>query len=247
MVADVDKSIEVWADRWFTAEGALQRGPDFAKMPLLYERASGGPDTWNPVGIRADARDAYGKHSLPNLQRVGVTVKGPADVIEPVGFGPIASAWSARQRRLGRHAATWSEAGFHHQPLPHDIDASYFNAAPQDQQSASLQSAERLVLENLHPEHRRLATSLAGHTPHALVDRPGQAQATVAMRPDLLWIHTDRGLCTLTFRGQIALEHPHEQGTVRVALSELKRAPGRPSKEPSREESPRAPRTRAPR
>lgn len=235
-VADIDKSIEVWCDRWFTPQGALQRGPDFAKMPLLYERAAGGPDTMNPVGVRPDARDIYGKQSLPNLQRPGFVIKGPSDILEPVGFGPIASTWSSRQRRLGRHASTWSEASFHQQPLPHDIDASYFNVAPQDQQASSLNSAERIVLDNLHPELRHLATNLSGHTPHALVDRPGQAQQTVSMRPELLWIHTDRAICTLTFRGQISIEHPHEQGTVRVALSEPRQAPARSSRDLGRED-----------
>ena len=236
VVADVDKSVEVWCDRWFTAEGTLQRGPDFAKMPLLYERAAGGPDTLNPVGIHPETRDIYGKHNLPNLQRPGFVLKGPSDAIEPIGFGPIASTWSSRQRRLGRHAATWNEGTFHHQPLPHDIDASFFNAAPQDQQASALTSSERLVLDNLHPEHRHLVTTLSGRTPHALVDRPGVAQQTVPMRPDLLWIHTDRGVCTLTFRGQISLEHPHDQGAVRIALAEPRQAPAWTSREPVREE-----------
>jgi len=240
VVADVDKSIEVWCDRWFTAEGAVQRGPDFIKMPILYERAAGGPNTVNPVGVHPDARDLYGKHNLPNLQRLGFVLNGPADVIEPVGFGPIASKWSSRQSKLGRHATTWNEATFHHQPLPHDIDASYFNVAPQDQQATSLHSTERLVLDNLHPEHRHLATNLSGRAPHALVDRPGHAQQSMPMRPDLLWIHTDRGLCTLTFRGQIALEHPHEQGTVRIALSDHRQTSSLPwaNREHGRDDKP---------
>jgi hypothetical protein len=41
IVGDVDKSIEVFCDRSFTHDGVLQEGPRFAKMPLLYERASG--------------------------------------------------------------------------------------------------------------------------------------------------------------------------------------------------------------
>lgn len=218
VVADVEKAIEVFSDRNFTQEGVLREGPRFAKMPLLYERAGGGPDTSNPVGLRADARDAYGKRTLPNLQMPGILVALPDDEIEPVGFGPIASTWPSRRAKLGRHAAGWSDRSFHAQPLPQDIDASYFNAAPRDQQTAQLRDNERIVLENLHPEHPRLVTSLSGHRPQAFVERRGRPPLGVAMKADLLWIHTDRGICTLTWRGQIPIEHPREAGVVRVAL-----------------------------
>ena len=36
----------------------------------------------------------------------------------------------------------------------------------------------------------------------------------VAMRADTLFIDTDRGLCTLTFRGMVALESADESGRV---------------------------------
>jgi hypothetical protein len=219
VVGDIDKSIEVWCDRWFTQDGSLHEAPPFTKMPLLYERAAAGPDDGNPVGMRHGTRDAYGKREIPNLQPPGVVITSPDDVIETIAFGPVAPSWISRRSKLGRHAASWDEANYHHQPLPQDIDASYFNAAPRDQQTSSLRGAERIVLENLHPEHKHLATALSGHTPQAFVERPGRAPQSAPMRPDLLWIHTDRGSCTLTWRGQIPVEHPREAGTVRIALA----------------------------
>lgn len=226
VVADIDKSVEVWCDRWFTPDGVLHEAARFTKMPLLYERAGGGPDTTNPVGMRHDERDAYGKREVPNLQPHGVMLSSPTQVVEPVGFGPVAPSWLARRSKLGRHASTWTEESLHAQPLPQDIDASYFNAAPRDQQTATLRVGERIVLDNLHPEHRHLVTNLAGQQPQGLVERPGRPPQSAPMRADLLWIHTDRGLCTLTWRGQISIEHPREAGVVSVTLDAAGQALG---------------------
>ena len=50
-------------------------------MPLGYERAAGGPDTSNPLGVRADARpNTYGMVALPNLQPPGLQISGRADL-----------------------------------------------------------------------------------------------------------------------------------------------------------------------
>ncbi|HSN99391.1 MAG TPA: DUF2169 domain-containing protein [Candidatus Nanopelagicales bacterium] len=219
VVGEVDKAIEVYADRWFTQDGALQEGTRFTRMPLLWERAGGGPETSNPVGV-ADERDAYGRRALPNLQPPGVLVDMPDAVIEPVGFGPIASSWPSRRRRLGRYAGTWSDHEWTRAPLPADFDATYFNVAPRDQQPSQLRDDERLILDNLHPEHPHLVTNLSGHHPRAFVARPGRLPQAVGLRAELLWIDTARGLCTLTWRGQVPLEHAHEEGQVLVALEE---------------------------
>src|SRR5262249_22737348 len=77
LVGDVDKSIVAVADRTFSAEGILREGPRFTRMPLRYERAAGGPDTVNPVGVRPNAKGALGNVQLPSLERPGLDVSGP--------------------------------------------------------------------------------------------------------------------------------------------------------------------------
>ncbi|WP_437927352.1 DUF2169 domain-containing protein [Sorangium sp. So ce291] len=218
VVNDIDKAIEVHGARSFTQHGVLDQGSRFSKMPLLWEYAGGGPGTSNPVGVPPRARDIRGRRSLPNLQRPGVVVIGPDDVIEPVGFGPVASGWPTRQQKLGRYAATFPVNDWHRQPLPPDLDVSYFNTAPFDQQTTALRNDERLILEHLHPEHPHLVTSLPGLHPRAYVDRPGEPPQGVPMWPDLLWINTDRCICTVTWRGQVPLREPQEAGQLLVAL-----------------------------
>jgi hypothetical protein len=221
LVGEADKAIEVFGDRSFAQDGSLRDGPRFVRVPLRWERAAGGPDTQNPVGMRTDARpDTFGMVPLPNLQRPGLLVANVKDVIEPIGFGPIAWSWPERRERLGRHAATWSPETWTGQPLPEDLDPAFFNAAPRDQQIDVLRPGERIVLENLHPEHPRLVTNLPGLTPRAFVERRGAAPQEVQLVADTLWIDTDRAICTVTWRAQIPLEHPAQPGRVLVALAQ---------------------------
>ncbi|WP_437834342.1 DUF2169 domain-containing protein [Sorangium sp. So ce1153] len=218
IVNDIDKAIEVHGARSFTQHGVLDQGSRVTRMPLLWEYAGGGPGTSNPVGVPPHARDIHGRRNLPNLQRPGVVVIGPDDVIEPVGFGPVASGWPTRRQKLGRYAATFPVNDWHRQPLPPDLDVGYFNAAPFDQQTTALRDDERLILEHLHPEHPHLMTSLPGLHPRAYVDRAGEPPQGVPMWPDLLWINTDRCICTVTWRGQVPLREPQEAGQILVAL-----------------------------
>jgi len=223
LVGELDKSIEVLGDRSFDQDGALHEGPPFSRMPLLYERAAGGADTPNPVGLRGQP-NAYGRIALPNLQPPGMLITSPSDYIEPVGFGPIAPSWPTRHEKLGRGAPEGAQIDVHAGPLPEDLDPSYFNHAPRDQQVQLLRDNERLVLEHLHPDHPRFVTNLPGIRPRATVERQGITQS-VPLRCDTLWIDTDRALCTLTWRAQVPINHPEEQGRVVITLD----SPGQPA------------------
>src|SRR5262249_48066473 len=74
------KTLHVYGDR----AGRSVPQP-FTRMPLVYERAFGGPGiAGNPVGSE-----------LPNIV-------SPADPAKPAGFGPISRFWPARRRLLGK-------------------------------------------------------------------------------------------------------------------------------------------------
>ncbi|MDI3292023.1 DUF2169 domain-containing protein, partial [Polyangium sp. 15x6] len=221
VVGGVDKSIEAFGERVFGPDGAVRETSRVTKVPLRYERATGGPDTLNPVGIRPDAQpDAYGVSPVPNLQPPGLLVQSRADVIPPIGYGPIAPTWPGRMEALGAHASSFSQQLVREQPVPDDIDPAYFDCAPRDQQLDELRDNERIVLENLHPQHPRMVTSLPGLHPRAFVVRPGGNPQDLTMKCDTLWIDTDRAQCTLTWRGQIGLDRPHGLGRVVVAMEE---------------------------
>jgi hypothetical protein len=216
-VGAIDKSVEVWCDRIFWQDGRLLEGQPFTRMPLRYERAAGGPA--NPVGVRFDAPpDAHGAVRIPNLQPPGARVARRGDVFGPIGLGPIGSDWPERVEKLRHHAASWSRAAWRERPLPRDLDAAYFNAAPRDQQLDAIEGDERIVLENLHPEHARLETRLPGLRPTARMIAGSRAGEGIALRADTLWIDTDRALVAVVWRGRVPLNHPGEAGQVVVSL-----------------------------
>jgi hypothetical protein len=215
LVGSVDKSVEVHADRWWTLGGELREGLRFASMPLRYERAAGGPDTANPAGMRSDVTDSQGAVAVPNLLPPGSFVARRGDPIDPIGFGPVAPEWPSRREKLARHAA-WFARDWRAQPLPPDFDAGFFNVAPRDQQLDVLRPNERIVLEGLHRDYPRLVTSLPGVYPRATVKRPGLPPEELSLRCETLCIDTDRGTCTLVWRGSVPLAHLTEGGWVVV-------------------------------
>jgi hypothetical protein len=233
-VGSVDKSIEVHADRAFGADGILREGMPFTRMRLRYERAAGGPETWNPVGMRLDVHDVRGNTVLPNLQPVGAQVARRGDSIAPVGFGPIAPGWRERAMKVHRSAPGWSPHRWTERPLPDGFDASFFNVAPSDQQLDALRPDEPIELHHLHAEHPRLTTRLADIAPRATVERPSTGPVSLALVCDTLAIDTDRGVCHLVWRGTLRLAHPAEAGRVTVSLADS--APEPWEKEPSLEE-----------
>jgi hypothetical protein len=221
IVGELQKAIEVFCPRVWTREGELREGARWSKMPLRYEYAAGGRDTWNPVGIsHAAVPDAYGQRLMPHLQPPGLRVAHWNDLFAPAGFGPIASTWLLRREKLGARAEGWSDEGWTGIPLDDDFDGEFFQAAPPDQQLETLHDDESIVLEYLHPDHPSLATKLPGLHPHAFVDIPGLPVRDLVMTADTLWIDTDRGLCTVTWRGQVAVDGPEQAGRVVIAIEE---------------------------
>jgi hypothetical protein len=138
----------------------------------------------------------------------------------PIGFGPIAASWRLRRDKLGRRGEGWSDEGWTQIALDDDFDGEFFQAAPLDQQVEALHEDERIVLEYLSADHPSLTTKLAGARPHAVVELPGSASRDLVMTADTLWIDTDRSLCTMTWRGAVAVEGPEQPGRVVVGLDD---------------------------
>ena len=229
VVGELDKSIEVFGLRARDSDGSLREGPRWRQMPLRYERAAGGPASWNPVGVSATAVDTHGRRVLPSLQPPGPAMIAPDEAMAPIGFGPLAATWPTRRDKLRRGGAGRADHDWNDEPLGEAFDGTFFQAAPLDQRIDVLRPDEPIVLENLHPEHPRLVTRLPGVRPRARVETPDLPSWELTLVADTLWIDTNRALCTLTWRGQIPLDGRDQPGLVRVGLEE----PGRPARFPS--------------
>ncbi len=217
----IDKTIEVFGDRAFSQDGSLRDPVKFSKMSLGWERASFGAEGFNPAGVRSDAVDSLGRSPLPNLQPPGLFVTDKTSAIAPIGFGPIAPWWPARR-------TLWTAPGeplverFRDEPLVDLVDKSFFNAAPLDQQLEKLGLRDRLLLENMHPDHAVLMTTLPNVKVRAVIE--GQSPAELAIVPDTLFIDTDRQIASLTWRGGIELSEPDPKLLIRVFAEQDGRA-----------------------
>ncbi|HHH29680.1 MAG TPA: DUF2169 domain-containing protein, partial [Polyangiaceae bacterium] len=114
-----------------------------------------------------------------------------------------------------------------------DMDGTYFNAAPPDQQlDGYLRGDEEIVLTNMHPTAKRLTTTLPGKRVRVFV-RDVQAQIReIEMRLDTLFIDVDDASLYLTWRGITPVEEEDltdvEFGLVVSEPLDGRRAPPKP-------------------
>jgi len=172
----IDKRLVVSGDRVFR-DGRPSVPEPFVVMSLDPTRAYGGsafPE--NPCGKGApqrDGEDSEGR-ALPNVELESDRLTDPdARPRRPAGLGPLEPTAPSRQRRAGTYDEGWlrERAPFH----PDDLDASFFNEAPDDQWlDGFFGGDERYVLEGLHPTKPRLEGRLPALVARAFIERRGR-------------------------------------------------------------------------
>jgi len=197
VVGDVDKAIEVHTDRVVHPDGTTHEGAAFAKIPLTWELAAGGPDTGNPIGMRLDATDGLGRLRLPQLQPPGMFLNPKTPIIPPISFGAIPASWPSRSKHL-KDGVEPLPADYATAPIAEALDRTFFNVTPPDQRTAFLRPYERIILERLSPKHARLVTALPNVRPRAIFEG---SQREIELHADTLVIDTDRQVCAVTWRG----------------------------------------------
>jgi len=202
------KSLAVIGDRHWTI-GPLGAKPSepapFTKMPLGYERAFGGQSSRsNPVGRGAGVQQGQ---PLPNIEYLDRLIVQPTDRPNPAGFGPIGMTWKPRAEKLGTFNDTWKKT---HWPwYPSDLDWSFFNSAPEDQQFPYFRGDEKLAFENMHPEHPVYQTRLPGVQARVFVERVGGAAfEEVAVKLDTVWVDVEAEKLVLLWRGVTRVASP---------------------------------------
>lgn len=198
----LDKTLYAYGDRLGTAV------QPFEKMPLVYERAYGGPGIMdNPVGVGAP-----GSAVLPNLYDARRRE-------QPAGFGPISRSWPVRRRLLG----TCDERALHapEPEIPEGLDWRYFHAAPPDQQIEHLRGDEWIVLDGMHPTLARVQTRLPSAVGkarwHLLSSSGAGAGTAIELVADTLIIDADSLVCSILWRGRFALKRPEMAAWIGVS------------------------------
>jgi uncharacterized protein YjbI with pentapeptide repeats len=173
-----DRTLHVFGDRHWqrSALALLPTDPrPFQRMPLVYERAFGGPGyDRNPLGVGYKAAaGADGVAPLANLELPGQQVTGPGDAPPPAGFAPIPVSWKERWSKLGTYDRAWFKTRWPY--FPEDFDWTYFQSAPAAQQLEHLTGDEPYELVGMHPEHPSLRGRLPGVRARVFVQRTPEA------------------------------------------------------------------------
>jgi len=190
-VGSVDKTVLVTSP----TSPASGVGPDIVRGSLSYEHAARGDA--NPVGVLPGATDPMGGNVVPSVMVETQHARGGTS-----GLGPIAPTWHPRRSQMQSGLEAWLDAWPPTVAWPRDDDGRFFNAAADDQQlDAPLAPDERIYLENLHRDHPVLDTRLPGARARGFVRWPSGQVTELLLRADTLWIDTDRGLATVTYRG----------------------------------------------
>ncbi|NLT22365.1 MAG: DUF2169 domain-containing protein, partial [Syntrophorhabdus sp.] len=155
----MEKTLYVFGNRyWKKAAGvgfAISDPEPFTEMPVTYDRAFGGGGfDRNPAGRGiAPVLAASGAevHPLPNIEDPGRLVGSISDRPDPAGFGPLDYTWPQRAKKLGTYDNRWFQERW---PFyPDDMNWTYFNAAPEDQQMDEFfRGTETFVVTGMHPK-----------------------------------------------------------------------------------------------
>ena|GEM_PF-4721704 len=222
----IDKTVHVFGER---AANASQHPRPFERVPLVYERTWGGPNSEdNPVGVPSGAA------SLPSI----CDATNPT---RPAGFGPISRQWPQRKRLLGVTDSTRIDAPI--ADFPNGFDFRWFNPAPTDQQIEYLRGDEWIVLDGMHPTLPRVQSRLPQMRGTACVYFVGTNSVShsqlVDLVADMLVIDAERLVASVIFRGSLPLDSLEVLPRLRVfADVEL---PGNPTRWPEGADVLRAP------
>ena len=187
----------VFADRVWGSKAAAP----FTTIPLTWERAFGGPSNEdNPVGRGEE-------ELMPNLEDPDALLLDKSERPKPMCFAPIAPTWKKRAAKLGTFDDVWSETRFPY--MPNDMDLSFFQAAPPEQQIAYPRGDERFELWGMHPAHAKLSGKLPGMKPRCFVqmtEDSGAGFSEIALNLDTVAFDTDDSCVHLVWRGVLEVK-----------------------------------------
>ena len=164
-VGDWKRRIAVFGDRERLPGGGVSEPVPFNAMPLVWERAFGGPD--NPANPVGKGLDAEGKPSraLPNLEDPAQLLLLASDQPLPVCPFPVSLDNPARRALSGTYDQHWLDTRW--PAYPDDCDPDFFHSAQKAQRLASFsgapvffQGGEPLEITGMHHEYPRISSRL---------------------------------------------------------------------------------------
>ena len=228
-VGNVEKMLYIFGDRaWKStpmSETIGQPAP-FTEMPVTYSRAFGGSGfDRNPAGrgVSPVISPSGGEvHPLPNIEDPRRLVGSPSDRPDPAGLAPIDYTWPQRARKLGTYDNRWFQECW---PFyPDDMDWTYFNAAPEDQQiQGFFNGTESFAIAGMHPKKQVIESRLPEIRHRLFVNQVEDMKKPdgetlfkeIITHFDTVWLfpHAERGVLiargTIEVKDDEALDIPH--------------------------------------
>jgi uncharacterized protein YjbI with pentapeptide repeats len=211
-----ERAVDVLGDRVWSRVGIAMAPGDpapFERMPLVYERAFGGPGfAANPVGI-----------PLPNLEDPDHRIQAPGRAASPACFAPIPPLWKERWSKLGTFDAAWLASRWPY--FPADFDAAHFQAAPRSQQLEQIRGDETYRISGAGAEV--LGGALPGLRARAFALLGAGDLVEISLRLDTAAFDADEAKVNLVWRGsfEVSDEEAPEIETLFVCTEELARDP----------------------
>jgi uncharacterized protein YjbI with pentapeptide repeats len=204
-IGNIDKTLFVVGDRFWVGKGPRKEMTEpvpFTEMPITYEHAFGGPDFQrNPLGrghTPGETDEGEEIHPLPNIELPGALIDSRRSEPEPAGFGPIDQMWPQRLAKAGTYDKKWHKELF--PGLAEDIDWTFFNAAPEDQQiEGYFRGDEPFGIEGMHPDEPLIRARLPGIRARCFINRTaeeGERFEELETSLDTVWLfpHAEKGI-----------------------------------------------------
>ena len=209
-VGGLSKELVVWGPRFWEGDRPSVPHP-FERLPLDWTQTYGSEDfPLNPIGMGRRDSEINGMRLrlLPRVEYPDQPLTSPTGIGRPAGFGPLDSTWATRAPKRGTYDATWLERDY--PGLARDLDGSFFNLAPEDQQQAApFRGDEDYAFDLLHPEIDRLAGTLPGLAARVFATRRaagGQEFEEVDMSLKALWFFPEEERLIQVFQGWMKVE-----------------------------------------
>ncbi|PTN36715.1 DUF2169 domain-containing protein [Desulfonatronum sp. SC1] len=165
-VGNLEKRLNVFGPRRWErkASGLAITDPEpFTELDIAWSNAFGGRDfEKNPLGRgSATVQTPSGAQiqELPCVEAPDRMIGAPTDRPDPAGFMPLDQTWPQRRSKAGTYDQKWFQE--HWPYFPEDMNWTFFNTAPEDQQlDAFFQGGETVELVNMHPERQVVTSTL---------------------------------------------------------------------------------------
>ena len=209
-VGGLSKELVVWGPRIWEGDRPSAPHP-FERLPLDWTQTYGGEDfPENPLGMGRRDSEINGMRLrlLPRIEYTDQPLTSPTGAGRPAGFGPLDQTWATRAAKRGTYDAVWLEQDF--PGLARDLDRSFFNLAPEDQQQpAPFRGNEDYAFDLLHPEIDRLEGTLPGLAARVFATRyqaSGETFEELAMPLKALWFFPEEERLIQIFQGWMKVE-----------------------------------------